>query len=47
MVACAMAPRIRARNSFSKPFMTEITVISVVTPNAMPSIDVSEMNEMK
>ncbi len=47
MVACAMAPRMRARNSFSNPFITEMTVISVVMPSAMPSIEISEMNEMK
>jgi hypothetical protein len=37
----------RSRSSFSKPFITDSTVISAVTPSAMPSIDVSEMNEMK
>ena len=37
----------RARNSPSKPFITEITVINAVTPSAMPSIDTIEMKEMK
>ena len=46
-MACAATPRMRSRNSFSKPFMTESTVISAVTPIRMPIIDVSEMNDMK
>jgi hypothetical protein len=37
----------RARSSRSKPFMTDSTTISAITPTAMPSIDTSEMNEMK
>ena len=47
IVACAIAPRIRVRNSVSKPFMTEITVISVVTPNAIPNMEIREINEIK
>jgi hypothetical protein len=37
----------RVRNSSSKPFITDSTVISAVTPRAMPSMEVSEMKEMK
>ena len=37
----------RARSSFWKPFMTDSTTISAITPIAMPSIDVIEMKEMK
>ena len=44
---CAAAPRMRARISFSKPFITDITVISAAMPSAMPSIEMSEMKEMK
>ena len=47
MVACETMPRMRLRSSCSKPFITEITVISAITPTAMPRIDTSEMNEMK
>ena len=47
MVACAVTPRIRPRNSFSKPFITEITVMSAVTPTATPSMEMIDMNEMK
>ena len=44
---CDATPRMRARNSFWKPFMTDSTTISAATPKAMPSIDVMEMKEMK
>ena len=37
----------RAVISFSKPFMTEVTVISAVTPSMMPTIEISDMKEMK
>jgi hypothetical protein len=47
MVACDTMPRMRARSSFSKPFITEIVAISATTPSAMPSIDASEMKLMK
>ena len=47
MVACEAMPRMRARNSRSKPFITDSTTISAITPMAMPSIDTIEMNEMK
>ena len=43
----AAAPRMRARTSFSNPFITDITVMSAAMPSAMPSIDTSEMKEMK
>ena len=35
------------RSSRSNPLITEITTINAVTPSAMPSIDTSEMKEMK
>jgi hypothetical protein len=47
IVACDTMPRMRVRSSLSKPFMTEITTISAMTPTAIPAIDTSEMNEMK
>ena len=47
IVACATMPRMRLVNSFSKPFMTERTTISAITPTASPSIEINEMNEMK
>ena len=47
MVACETMPRMRSRNSFWKPFITEIVVISAMTPIRMPSIEASEMKEMK
>jgi hypothetical protein len=37
----------RERNSFWKPFITDSTTISAATPSAMPSIEISEMKEMK
>ena len=36
----------RVRSSVWKPFITDSTTISAATPNAMRSIDTSEMNEM-
>ena len=36
---CAATPRMRARISFSKPFITDITVMSAAMPSAMPSIE--------
>ena len=47
IVACAAMPRMLSRSCFSKPFMTEMTVTSAITPTAMPSIDTPEMKEMK
>jgi len=44
---CEATPRMRARTSFWNPFITDSTTISAATPSAMPSIEVSEMNEMK
>jgi len=44
---CAAAPRMRARISFSKPFITDITVISAQMPSAIPAIEMNEMKEMK
>ena len=37
----------RARISFSKPFITDITVISAQMPSAMPTTEMNEMKEMK
>ena len=37
----------RVRSSFWKPFITDSTTISAATPSAIPTIDVSEMKEMK
>ncbi len=37
----------RERISFSKPFITDITMMSAAMPSAMPSIEMVEMNEMK
>ena len=37
----------RVRSSFWKPFITDSTTISAATPSAMPSIEISEMKEMK
>ena len=37
----------RARSSFWKPFITDSTTISAATPSAMPTIEMSEMKEMK
>ena len=47
MVACDAMPRMRVRSSFSKPFMTDSTVISAATPMAMPSMELRLMKEMK
>jgi len=47
MVAWLAMPRMRVRSSRSKPFITDSTVISAITPMAMPSIEAREMNEMK
>ena len=43
---CDATDRIRLRSSSWKPFITDSTTISAATPNAMPAIDVSAMNEM-
>ena len=37
----------RLRSSCSKPFITDSTVISAITPIAIPAIEAAEMNEMK
>ncbi len=37
----------RERTSRSNPFITDITVMSAAIPSAIPSIETSEMNEMK
>jgi hypothetical protein len=40
-------PRMRSRNSFWKPFITDSTTISAATPSARPSMEISAMKEMK
>ena len=37
----------RVRSSRWKPFITDSTVISAATPSASPSVEISEMKEMK
>ena len=44
---CEATPRMRVRSSFWKPFITDSTTISAATPRPMPSIEISEMKEMK
>jgi hypothetical protein len=44
---CDATPRIRARSSVWKPFITDSTTISAATPSAIPAIEVSEMKLMK
>ncbi len=43
---CA-APQDARADSFSKPFITDITVMSAAIPSPMPTIEIAEMNEMK
>ena len=45
--ACEVIPKMRSRNSFSNPFITDKTVIKAATPNPTPSMEVSEIKEMK
>jgi hypothetical protein len=40
-------PRIRVRTSVWKPFITESTTISTMTPSAMPAMEMREMKLMK
>jgi hypothetical protein len=40
-------PKIRVRNSRSKPFKTDNTKINTATPSVSPAIDTAEINEMK
>ncbi len=47
MVAGEAMPGMGVRTSRSKPFITDSTVISAITPTAMPSIEASEIKEMK
>ena len=47
IVTCDTMPRMRPRNSFSNPFITDSTTISAITPSAIPSIEINEMKEMK
>ncbi len=47
MVACEVMLRMRERSSSSNPFITDSTVISAITPTAIPSTEISEITEMK
>jgi len=42
-----MTLSMRSRTSFWKPFITDSTTISAITPSAMPTIDTPEMKLMK
>ena len=44
---CASTESIRSRTSFWKPFMTDSTTISAITPSAMPTMEAPEMKLMK
>ena len=46
-VACAVSETSRLRSSPSKPFMTEMMVISAATPRHTPAIEIQEMKETK
>ncbi len=46
-VACAVSATSRLRSSPSKPFITEMMVISAATPTQTPSMDTQDMNETK
>jgi hypothetical protein len=39
--------KMRSRIALSKPFITDKTVISTITPRAIPIIEVKEIKEMK
>jgi hypothetical protein len=47
IVAWAVSETSRLRSSPSKPFMTEMIVISAATPRHTPAIEIQEMNETK
>ena len=42
-----VTPKMRARISFWKPFITDNTIMSAATPSAMPSMEIIEMKEIK
>jgi len=44
---CPDSPRMDRSSSMRNPFITDITMISVATPSAMPISENSEMTEMK
>ncbi len=44
---CAATPRMRVRSSSWKPFITESTTMSAITPSAIPAMETMEMKEMK
>ena len=46
-VTWPLKPRIEARNSLRKPPITDITMISVATPSAMPTSEKPEITETK
>ena len=43
---CETTDSMRSRTCETKPFITDSTTISAITPSAMPSIEMPEMNEM-
>ena len=47
MPMCPLMPKIRDRSSARKPFITDITMIRVATPKAMPVKAKPVMTEMK
>src|SRR5690554_3546653 len=46
-VACGTMPKMRVRNSRSKPFITDKTKIITNTPKAKPTMEVKEIKEIK
>ncbi len=43
---CDTTDSMRSRTWYTKPFITDRTTISAITPSAMPIIEIPEMNEM-
>tara|TARA_B100000925_G_C21711397_1_gene346825 strand:+ start:45 stop:284 length:240 start_codon:yes stop_codon:yes gene_type:complete len=46
MLTCDVKLRILSLNSFSKPFITDKTVIKMATPSIRPAIDTLEIIDM-
>ena len=47
MVACGAKPKIRSRNSLSKPFITDRTTINKAMAKLKPVIETAEINDTK
>ena len=47
MTACGISPRMLFCSSRSKPFMTDSTVTSAITPSVMPMVDSQETKRPK